>query len=135
MPKPKSSSVQKYEKDPYTKRQNRLYKECLYGLSIYKGEELFSLSVHEKTLIKNNNEKTQRLLNLFKQQVIIHYSNLFFNKYFPDSRITRDLLSDDNCKPKTNVACKFTFADLDITKEDIIEILIANNVLPKDFYQ
>jgi hypothetical protein len=70
-------------------------------------------------------------LNVFKQKLTIEYTNKLFESLFPKSSFTKELLglSETDEKFKNTL----TFKDLNITKDDIISIFIAEGILPKNF--
>lgn len=120
-----------YEKDKYNNKQNLMYKECLYGLKTYKSNELYDMHALQKKEIVKKNKQTQIVLNFVKQKKIIKITNIIFSSMFPNSQIVEALIQDD--KPVQRHFCDMTFRDLNISKEEIIEILIKNNILPKNF--
>jgi hypothetical protein len=121
----------KYEVDKFTPYQNYLYKRALYGLSALTQDEITNTCDKKKQRINKVYLKGQQVINLYKQKLSIAYSNLLFEKLFPGSPITDFLLKHQ----ETDVNFKNTlnFKDLNISKEDIINIFIENGVLPKNF--
>lgn len=120
-----------YEKDKYSVYQNYLYKRALYGLNALTEEELSTICNKKKQRILNVYKKTQSLLNTYKQKLTIEYTNSIFNTLFPKSKLTKELviINDVDEKFKNTL----TFKDLNITKDKIISIFIAEGILPKNF--
>ena len=121
-----------YEQDKYSTYQNYLYKRALYGLDALEQKELATMCSKKKQRIINVYKRAQVTLNKFKQQVTIQYSNVIFNKFFPNSPITQFLLADTETDEKFKNT--LTFKDLGIEKQDIIAIFIAEGILPKNFF-
>jgi hypothetical protein len=120
-----------YETDKYSQYQNYLYKRALYGLDALSQEELATMCSKKRQRIINVYRRSQVVLNKFKQQVTIQYSNFIFKTLFPNAPITDFLLSDTQTDDK--VKNTLTFKDLNISKDQIISIFIAEGVLPKNF--
>jgi hypothetical protein len=120
-----------YETDKYSQYQNYLYKRALYGLDALSQEELAIMCSKKRQRIINVYRRSQVVLNKFKQQVTIQYSNFIFKTLFPNAPITDFLLSDTQTDDK--VKNTLTFKDLNISKDQIISIFIAEGVLPKNF--
>ena len=120
-----------YESDGYSQYQNYLYKRALYGLNALTKEELDTMCSKKKQRILNVYKRAQKVLNVFKQQVTNQYSNCIFQTLFPKSPWTEAMIAYSEVDEKyTNT---LTFKDLNITKDDIITIFIAEGVLPKNF--
>jgi hypothetical protein len=120
-----------YETDKYSQYQNYLYKRALYGLDALSQEELATMCSKKRQRIINVYRRSQVVLNKFKQQVTIQYSNFIFKTLFPNAPITDFLLSEHQTDDK--VKNTLTFKDLNISKDDIISIFIQEGVLPKNF--
>ena len=120
-----------YETDKYSQYQNYLYKRALYGLDALSQDELATMCSKKKQRIINVYRRSQVVLNKFKQQVTIQYSNFIFKTLFPNAPITDFLLSDTQTDDK--VKNTLTFKDLGISKDQIITIFIAEGILPKNF--
>jgi len=127
----RSHTVMSYEQDGYNGYQNYLYKRALYGLDALTEKELATMCSKKKQRIINVYKRAQVTLNKFKQQVTINYSNFIFESLFPESPITQFLLADNEIDEKFKNT--LTFKDLNIGKDDIIAIFIAEGILPKNF--
>jgi hypothetical protein len=68
---------------------------------------------------------------LTKQHLTNTYSNDIFQYFFPNSKLTKELIEltevDEKFKNRIH------FKDLLLTKDDIISIFIEQGVLPKNF--
>lgn len=120
-----------YEQDQYSQYQNYLYKRALYGLDALSQQELATMCSKKKQRIINVYKRAQVVLNKFKQELTIKYTNLLFKTLFPKSPITDILLSQTEIDEKFKNT--LTFKDLNISKEQIISIFIAEGILPKNF--
>lgn len=112
--------------------QNFLYHRALFGLSVYSQEEIKSMRKVKRQRIIKVHKRTQRLLNIWKQEEMIKRTNMLFASLFPKSPITKQLLKETHTDPE--LKCKLSFRDLEITKAKIIERLLAERILPNDFY-
>lgn len=125
------STYVKYEIDEYSQYQNYLYKRALYGLSALTEKELATMCSKKKQRITNVYKRAQLVLNVIKQKVTIKYTNDIFQKYFPNSPWTDEMLAYTETDERfTNT---LTFKDLNIGKKDIITIFISEGILPKNF--
>jgi len=120
-----------YEIDKYSAYQNYLYKRALYGLDTLSQEEIATMCSKKKQRVISVYKRAQVVLNKFKQRLTIAYSNQIFSTFFPKSPITQFLLADNEIDEKFKNT--LTFKDLNIGKDDIISIFIAEGVLPKNF--
>jgi hypothetical protein len=124
-------TVMEYEIDSYNSYQNYLYKRALYGLSALTESELSIMCAKKKQRISKVYLKGQHVINIYKQKLTNLYSNLLFKGLFPDSPITDFFMSNE--ETDVNFKNTLTFKDLNISKDDIIRIFIAEGVLPKNF--
>jgi hypothetical protein len=120
-----------YEQDKYSVYQNYLYKRALYGLDALNQQELATMCSKKKQRITNVFKRSQGVLNTFKQKATIEYTNGIFKSLFPNAKLTKELvtLNDVDEKFKNTL----TFKDLNIGKDQIITIFIAEGILPKNF--
>jgi hypothetical protein len=120
-----------YEQDKYSVYQNYLYKRALYGLSALSEKELATMCGKKKQRILNVYKRAQNVLNIFKQKIAIEYTNKIFLSLFPKASITKDLVNCNETDEK--FINTLTFKDLNIGKDQIISIFIAEGILPKNF--
>ena len=129
----KGKRYMEYEVDPFNQYQNFLYKRALFGLKVYTSEELQIMKKEKRARINKIQRKTQRILNVYKQEVVNKLTNNIFSKYFPNSPITRALIGEFNFTDPEYVNT-LDFKALGIGKEHIVNRLIQEKVLPKNFY-
>lgn len=122
-----------YEQDPYNSRQNFLYKRAIFGLAAYSDQEVSEMSKVKVKRINKINRKTQVVLNLWKQELVNSWTNKFFSIIFPTSPFAKEFTTCTTVDK--NFICTLSFKDLNISKSDIINKLIVEKVLPKEFHQ
>ena len=128
----RTSTYMQYEQDSYSAYQNHLYKRAIYGLGAFTQEELVQLCSKKKQRINNVFLKGQKVINLYKQKLSVHYTNLIFKKLFPNSPVTNFFLN--NTELDSEFKNTLTFKELKISKDEIIAIFIEEGVLPKNFH-
>ncbi len=99
----------------------------LHAGKTYMQYEQDKYSAYQNYLYK----RAQSVLNVAKQKATIHYTNLSFKTLFPKSPLTQLLLGATETDEKFKNT--LTFKDLNISKDDIISIFIAEGILPKNF--
>lgn len=120
------------EVDSLNQYQNFLYHRALFGLSVYSQEEIKAMHKEKRKRIIKVHKRTQRLLNIWKQEEVIRLSNAIFARMFPNSPVTQELLGNSNVEPE--VKCPLSFRELNISKSAIIERLLVERILPNNFY-
>jgi len=126
-----NKTYMQYEQDKYSSYQNYLYKRALYGLDALTEQELATMCSKKKQRIVNVYKRAQVVLNKFKQELSIQYTNFLFKTLFPKSTLTEMLLKETETDDKFKNT--LTFKDLNIGKDQIISIFIAEGILPKNF--
>ncbi len=126
---------QVYEQDPYNSRQNFLYKRALIGVGVYDKQQIDEMSNEKLKRINKIHRKTQVILNLWKQEMLISKSNKMITLLFGD--VKYGLLKEikDNKAIDKDFICTLSFKDLGITKSDVINRLIVEKILPKNFHE
>lgn len=122
---------QEYERNPLNEVQNFLYKRALFGLGIYTKQEIRQMHTKKKGKIRRIHLRTQRELNLWKQSLIIESTNQFL-ELFPNSPLAQEIIKDSTTDPL--LSNNFTFRDLGIKKEHVVEKLLEAGILPNNFY-
>ena len=126
---------QVYEQDPFNSRQNFLYKRALIGVGVYDSAEIDEMSNEKLKRINKIHRKTQTILNLWKQEVLIGKSNKLIAGLFsvPQYGLLKEILNDTAIDKE--FVCTLSFKDLGITKNSVINRLITEKILPKNFYE
>jgi len=133
--RPKKSERRYYpfEKDPYNKYQNFLYNRALKGLSVYSEEELKTMSYDKRNRIRRVHKRAQHVLNIWKQEIVNKMTNNFFTDIFPDTEFTKMLTNKYGNTTDPRFINTLSFKLLKISKVQIIDKLISERVLPRDF--
>lgn len=121
-----------YEKDPYSKHQNNLYKRAMFGIGMFTQEEIKAMHPEKVERIKKVHKKTQKELNIWKQEKIIALTNKIFGIFSKKEGLCKDLI-ELYSKPDPKFISRTSFKDLSISKEDIILRLVDRGLLPKNF--
>ena len=124
-------SFVKYEQDKYTAYQNYLYKRALYGFKAMTKEEYNNTCKEKRKRISRVYLRAQKIINKLKQESTNRYSNFIFKTLFPDAPLTDWFI--DNSFTDDKFKNTLTFADLGISKDDIVEMFIKEGVLPYNF--
>jgi|TARA_B110000503_G_C7162052_1_gene420083 hypothetical protein len=126
---------QVYEKDPYNSRQNFLYKRSLIGVGVYDSAEIADMSNEKLKRINKIYRKTQTILNLWKQEILISNTNQMINNLFGQCKygLLKEIIS--NTTIDKEFICTLSFKDLSISKHDVINRLIVEKILPKNFHE
>lgn len=125
--------MQKTKEDYYSKHQNFLYNRALYGLSIYLLDEVMLMPLEKKKRIIKIHKKSQKIMNLWKQEIVNTLANKLFTDIFPDMEITNCLVKYYGTEGDPEYVNNMSFKLLKISKEQIISKLIETKILPKNF--
>ena len=129
-----TSNTKRYSKIEYVflnDYQNFLYNRAMFGLSVYTSEEIKEMHWEKKKRITKVHKRTQKTLNLWKQTITNNICNNFFKFFFPNTRFI-DVTFQETSEEFMN---KTSFRSLGINKIQIINTLIAEGLLPINFYQ
>lgn len=129
----KGRVYQNYDTDFLNPNQNFLYKRALFGLNMYEKEELVTMSEAKRERITKLQRRCQFVLNRWKQEIIITFSNSLFACFFKDHPFLKPFWEQTEPDPK--FVCTLDFKDLGIKKQDIVDKLIETGILPINFYQ
>ena len=121
------------EQPVLNRTQQKLYGELLYGLKLYKPEELASINKKEKLKIAYLHRKVQHYLNKWKKEIIDKEVNDVLLKLFPRSKFVKDM-----CAVKSYDRAytdRHSFKELGLTTDKIAAKLIEAGFLPQNFFQ
>lgn len=124
---------QVYEKDQYSQIQNFLYKRALLGLNIYTKQEIKDMHWKKRKRIQRIHKRAQKILNLWKQQVLADSVSKFFKALFPRSPLTKELVEGASVLDP-EFKNTLSFKDLGISKDMVVKKLHEEGVLPPDFF-
>ena len=114
--------------------QTFLYNRALFGLSVYTQEEIKEMHWEKRKRILKVHKRAQTTLNIWKQQVTNVLSSKIISTLFPKSALAQAFVdtTDDVDSEYIN---RLSFKELGISKKNVIDKLIADGVLPINFYQ
>ena len=118
----------------YTKlsaEQYRMFKHVMVGLDMYTPQELYAMNSSKKSKIFKRHKQAQAMLNLWKQQLTNELTNRLLGGLFPKSQLIQELTNDNSTS--NNYVNTLSFKDLGVNKTTIINKLITENFLPKNF--
>lgn len=125
----------RYEVDEFNSYQNFLYKRAMFGLSMYTPEELAIMHWDKKKRIERVNKHAKNVLNLWKQEMTIILTNHLFKERFNRSPFLGDLLERFGDSTDIYFLNTLSFKQLKISKKEIVQKLISEGVLPKEFFE
>lgn len=138
------SSYQKYgtsfnkvqfERDPFNSYQNFLYKRALFGLSVYQKDELEKMHWDKKRRIEKVHERAQKVLNLWKQEMTNQWLGTILSTVFHHSSFVKELNEKFGSETDEQYISKVDFKSLGVSKQQVVEKLIQEKILPANFYQ
>lgn len=132
-PRKKYQHIQ-YERDMFNPYQNFLYKRALFGLSIYSPDELANMKVVKKKRIQRVHKRAQEVLNLWKQEISHVITSNFLSKVFFHSKLAKEYRENYANTTDVSYISHSDFKSMGITKQQIINKLIEEKVLPYNFY-
>jgi hypothetical protein len=127
----KKSTETVYEVDPYNRTQNLIYKRTMFGLNLYSKEELKAMHPAKIKKIKKTHRKAQHVLNIWKQEKVIETTNVIFS-IFNKSPLCSEIIQAYS-EPDPKFVSRVSFKELGITKQDIVDKLLQEKVLPYNF--
>jgi hypothetical protein len=85
--------------------------------------------------INKIHRKTQTILNLWKQELMISKSNKMIKSLFTNVEygLMKEILNNNFIDK--DFICTLSFKDLGITKAQVINRLITEKILPKNFHE
>lgn len=120
-----------YEQDPYSEYQNFLYKRALFGLKMFKQDEIKAMHPDKRKRIKKVHKHAQQVLNVLKQERLIEITNKFFG-VFKQTSLAGEII-DMYSEPDPKFVSKSSFKELGLDKEMVVDTLLKEKVLPSNF--
>lgn len=124
----------RFERDAFNAYQNFLYKRAMYGLGVYSSEEVERMRPEKKARIKHVNFRCQQVLNIWKQQICNKFTNDLLMHFFPKRELAQLFFVRYKDTVDPGFMNTLNFKDLGISKKQIVDKLILEGVLPKDFH-
>lgn len=127
-----SVKYQEIEKAVFSSKQQKIYSEALYGLSVYSEEQVRKMPKPVVLKIVARCKAVQLILNRWKQELSNEKVDAFLTKLFPNSPIIKSFSAvkgyDDNIKND------MSFKDVGLTQLMIAKKLHSLNLLPQNFF-
>jgi hypothetical protein len=121
--------------DHLNSHQNFLYSRVLSGLNIYEPQEIKAMHWKKRKKILKTQKKAKNILNLWRQRIINMMTTKFFQDVFPKAEITKYITETDDYVDALHETDDLDFKLFGITEKNIIDLLITESLLPKNFYQ
>lgn len=115
--------------------QTELYRRAMYGLKIYPQQVIRAMTNAERKKITKKMKRTQRILNLWKQQICNYQANKVIERTFKMTPVVRQLLELHADYVDIEYVNNMPFTDLGVKRHHIIRKLIMERVLPDNFYE
>ena len=125
---------ERFEQDAFNAYQNFLYKRAMFGLGVYGKEELEKMRPEKKARIKKVHARCQHVINIWKQQICNELTNKLLSKMFPKRELAQLFFVKHKDATDPGFMNTLNFKDLGISKKQVVDKLILEGVLPKDFY-
>jgi len=122
---------QEFDEPMFSQKQQRMYYEALYGLSIYPESVIRKMPKTVVNKIATRNKMVQKVINRLKQEIVNQKVNSLLNSLFPKSPIVKQFISVDY---HDAVRCPISSRDLKITDLMIAERLVSLQLLPVNFF-
>jgi hypothetical protein len=114
------------------KYQDLLYNRAMFGLGVYSSTEIKAMTSEKRKRIVKVHKRTKKVINIWKQELIVTLSNHIFKTFFPNMPLSQEFLND--CEKDPEYHCNFKLQDLGITKQDIILKLLQEKILPQNTF-
>lgn len=134
----------RYDTDGLNQYQNFLYNRAINGLAAYDQNQIKRMKPATVKEIQKIHNKTQYCLNIWKQQITNELSTKILDKIWPCSKedegkysrkLKKELIDSTRNFVDPKKKNKLSFRDLGIKKTDIVKKLIAEKILPSNFYE
>lgn len=114
--------------------QSFLFNRALYGMTVYSPEEVSVMHKEKRKRIIKVNQRCQEILNLWKQELVNEFTNSFLKSYFWHSKVT-DWFLNHGTFTDPEFTNTLSFKELGVEKQDIINKLVDEGILPKNFFE
>jgi hypothetical protein len=126
------TKCQEIEQPTFNNRQQKMYSEALYGLTMYSEQEIKKIPRPVLLKIVARSKAVQTLINRWKQEISNSSLDDLLIKIFPKSPIIKQFTSvkgyDDTIKNN------MSFKDLGLNQKTIAIKLVEVGLLPKNFF-
>jgi hypothetical protein len=121
----------KTEESVFNNKQQKMYLEALYGLSIYPEEVIRKMPTTVVTKIISRCQIVQKTINRWKQEIVNEKVDNLLLALFPKSPVIKSIIG---IEPDDFVKCKFSSKEVGLNQEKIAKRLISLNLLPVNFF-
>lgn len=132
--KPVKANRSIYERDAFNMYQNFLYKRAMFGLGVYAKEELLTMNADKKKRIQKVHSRCQHIINIWKQQMCNEFTNKLLESLFPKRELAQLFFVKNKNTTDAGFMNTLNFKDMGVSKKQVVDKLILEGVLPKDFY-
>lgn len=123
------------EQTKFSPKQKDLYSKLLYGFKAYTKEEINAMTESKKINVTINYTKAHRILSRWKQDITFSKLDDLLLFLFPKSPIIKQFVSTKGYINDIPEKDKIFFSEIGINQDAIVNKLIENDLLPKNFYQ
>jgi hypothetical protein len=113
--------------------QVKLYRLAMYGVDALNEEEKNNLNFKESLKIIKNKEYTQKMINRWKQELIVKSVDDLFLSLFPKSKFIKNITNLNDYSD--TIINETSFKELGINRKQLLNKLIEWKSLPLNFYQ
>lgn len=114
-------------------KQDELFRRALYGIKALSNEQQQTVCNKKKTRIKNAFIKSQKIINIYKQEKTNAITNSLISYFSPQSFLS-DLFRINTFTDESFINT-LKFEDLNISKKELVSLLYKQGILPKNFYE
>ena len=123
--------VQEVETPVFNQKQQKMYSEALYGLSIYPEAMVSKMPKRIMLRIITRCEAVQKVINRWKQEIVNDRVDNLLTSMFPKSPIVKQMVG---IEADDTVRCTISMKDLGLNQMKIAEKLVSLNLLPQNFF-
>jgi len=113
--------------------QVKLYRLAMYGVDALNEEEKNKLNFKDSLKIIKNKEYTQKMINRWKQELIVRSVDNLFLSLFPKSKFIKNITNLNDYSD--TIINETSFKELGINRKQLLNKLIEWKSLPENFYQ
>jgi hypothetical protein len=120
------------ETSVFTNKQQKMYLEAIYGLSIHPQEIVNRMPKNVVMKIITRCEIVQRVINRWKQEIVNESVDSFLLKLFPNSPVTKAMVNTNGYDD--SIKSKMSFKELGVDQYKIAKKLVEEKLLPENFF-
>ena len=89
----------------------------------------------KKKRIQKVHQRTQNVLNLWKQEIVNGTVNKFFSHIFHHSPLAKEMVEKFGSDTDPDYISHVNFKDLGLEKKQVVSKLVQEKILPANFYE